>query len=99
MPPEFGFFDSASPALASSRRQHSAVPPEQKERASGDWVLTDSELEVTALQDRVAMLEAKLRDADKMRHMWEACMTSLVGSILLGPEMNDMWVTPCPLPA
>lgn len=50
--------------------------------------------EVEALRDRVAMLESRLHEADKTRKMWEACMTSMVGAILLGPEMNDMCATP-----
>jgi hypothetical protein len=50
--------------------------------------------EVEALRDRVAMLEFKLHEADKTRRMWEACMTSMVGAILLGPEMNDMCALP-----
>jgi hypothetical protein len=50
--------------------------------------------ELEALRDRVAMLEAQLHEADQTRKMWEACMTSMVGAILLGPEMNDMCATP-----
>ena len=56
----------------------------------GKSLLGGTALELAALRQQVAMLESRLREADRTRQMWEACMTTLVGSILLGPEMNEM---------
>ena len=79
-------------STASTSTAASAGTPrsEPKEGPSQTVVPTAQELELEALRDHVAVLEAKLCEAEKTRQMWEACMTSMVGAILLGPEMNDM---------
>ncbi|EOD28160.1 hypothetical protein EMIHUDRAFT_457032 [Emiliania huxleyi CCMP1516] len=61
----------------------------------GKSLLGGTALELAALRQQVAMLESRLREADRTRQMWEACMTTLVGSILLGPEMNEMYKQEC----
>lgn len=60
--------------------------------AKGDVHADDGDVgSAAALRARVAALEARLQLADARNAMWEECMRALVGSVLLGPEMNQMY--------
>lgn len=51
--------------------------------------------DVTTLQQQVATLQAELIASNGWLQMWEDCMRQLANSVLLSPEMTDMYKTTC----
>jgi len=51
--------------------------------------------DVATLQQQVATLQAELTASNGRLQMWEDCMRQLANSVLLSPEMTDMYKTTC----
>ena len=51
--------------------------------------------DVATLQQQVATLQAELSASNGRLQMWEDCMRQLANSVLLSPEMTDMYKTTC----
>ena len=51
--------------------------------------------DVATLQRQVASLQAELAASNGRLQMWEDCMRQLANSVLLSPEMTDMYKTTC----
>lgn len=51
--------------------------------------------DVATLQRQVATLQAELAASNGRLQMWEDCMRQLANSVLLSPEMTDMYKTTC----
>ena len=51
--------------------------------------------DVATLQQQVATLQAELSASKGRLQMWEDCMRQLANSVLLSPEMTDMYKTTC----
>lgn len=51
--------------------------------------------DVDTLQKQVAGLRAELRASRKMISMWEDCMSQLAYSVMLSPDMNDLYKQTC----
>ena len=66
--------------------EHSDTP--QSSSTATDESGTD---EVAALRNQVATLQDRLKAANNRIEAWEQCMQRLVGCVLLGPDMNDMY--------
>jgi len=52
-------------------------------------------LDVTALQEQVAALQAELKAKNDKIAAWEQCMTELFHSVMLSPEMNEIYKGEC----
>ena len=50
-----------------------------------------SKTKAQRLEERIALLERNLDAANQKNAMWEQCMRALVGCVLLGPEMNQVY--------
>ena len=51
--------------------------------------------DVATLQQQVATLQGELTASNGRLQMWEDCMRQLANSVLLSPEMTDMYKTSC----
>ena len=83
----------ASPRRASSNGVHlySASPASTP---GGPSKMPPSS-DVATLQQQVATLQAELSASKGRLQMWEDCMRQLANSVLLSPEMTDMYKTTC----
>jgi hypothetical protein len=85
---------SETNALASDNMSNASTP-----RAQTDSSLTKDEPsgldDLQKLQKQVFDLQELLRASEAKVAMWEECMQTLMHSMLLSPDMNDMYKTVC----
>lgn len=55
----------------------------------------DADSQVASLRQEVARLHLLLQASEAKVGMWEECMQQLVHSVMLSPDMNDMYKTEC----
>ena len=72
-----------------------STPVPKLNGTSGGGPSVEMSSDVHVLQQQVAALRAELADTHVRVGHWEECMRQLANSVMLSPEMNDMYKETC----